>query len=243
VPAGSYPSPYFTDGPGCCGPLGRHGRIGYELFAFTGPAFVFGDGRIGDILRVGWTTGGGGRSLFFNPTHDAAYVAEMSLSYTYNSGPQNRFENIFVRQPPAQDPITNLPVQPPDVLTAVAIRGIARTNFNFGLGRDFWAYGPGSVGLQDGWNVRCGALLGGRWGTAHVDLIPQSDPRNGYNRRQNVTHGIFLAAHATVEVPRGSTVFFAGLRGEYGYEWMNLIPPLQGDIHGAHLLLTAGLRF
>ena len=26
-PVGSYPSPYYVDGPGCCGPLGRDGRI------------------------------------------------------------------------------------------------------------------------------------------------------------------------------------------------------------------------
>ncbi|MBA4063168.1 MAG: hypothetical protein C0501_05540 [Isosphaera sp.] len=242
LPAGAYPSPYFTDGPGCCGPLGRHGRVGYEIFAFTGPAFIFGDGPFAD-LRVGWATGGGGRSLFFNPAHDAAYVAEIGLSYAYNGGPQNRFLNIFVRQPPTQDPFTGQQVASPDALTTVAIRGLHRTNFNFALGRDWWANGPGSVGLAEGWNLRCGVLVGGRWGTAHVDLIPQDDPRNGYARRQNVTHGVFGAVHVGAEVPLGSTVLFGGLRGEYGYDWNNLIPPFQGNINGYQLQLTAGLRF
>ena len=37
LPPGAYGSPWYTDGPGCCGPVGRNGQIAYELHADTGP--------------------------------------------------------------------------------------------------------------------------------------------------------------------------------------------------------------
>src|SRR5262245_13422655 len=45
LPPGAYPSPFFTDGPGCCGPLGRDGRVGYELYVNTGPTWAIGEGE------------------------------------------------------------------------------------------------------------------------------------------------------------------------------------------------------
>jgi hypothetical protein len=241
LPPGSYPSPWFTDGPGCCGPLGRNGRIGYEIYAYTGPAWSLGEGRFARQLETGWMVGGGGASLFFNTEHDAAWVVDLGLSYQYNRGTIDHFQDIFLRRAPLQ--IGNTVIQQPDVLAPTAIRGLHRTNFNFGLGRDWWFWGPGSTGLANGWNLRLGALLGGRWGTAHVDMIPQNPALGDYSRRQGVTHGIFVAPHATVEVPLGTTILFGGLRVEYGYDWMNLIPPQQGNLHNINLLMTAGLRF
>ena len=68
LPPGAYPSPYFTDGPGCCGPLGRHGRVGYEIYSYTGPTWAIGEGEFTRRLQTGWMVGGGGRSLFFDPS-------------------------------------------------------------------------------------------------------------------------------------------------------------------------------
>jgi hypothetical protein len=238
LPPGAYPSPYFTDGPGCCGPLGRNGRIGYELYAFTGPAWALGEGRFARQLQTGWLTGGGGRSLFFNTTHDAAWVLDLGLSYQYNRGSVDHFTDLFLRQPP--DFLGNAR---PDVLAPAAVRGLHRTNFNFAIGRDWWMWGPGSTGLGNGWNLRVGGVVGGRWGTAHVDLLPQNLALGDYQRRQGVTHGVFIAPHATVEVPMGAAIWFAGLRAEWGYDWMNLVPPIQGNLHSLNLLMTAGIRF
>ena len=44
LPPGSYASPWYGDAPGCCGPVGRHGPVAYELYARTGPDLPFGSG-------------------------------------------------------------------------------------------------------------------------------------------------------------------------------------------------------
>jgi hypothetical protein len=241
LPTGAYPSPYYTDGPGCCGPLGRNGRIGYEIYAYTGPAWTLGEGRLSRQLQTGWLTGGGGRSLFFNPAHDAAWVVDLGLSYQYNRGSVDHFTELFIHQPPIQ--FGNQTIPRPDVIAPTAVRGLHRTNFNFALGRDWWMWGPGSTGMACGWNVRVGGVVGGRYGTAHVDLLPQDRALGDYQRRQGVTHGVFISPHATVEVPMGSWIGFCGLRAEWGYDWMNLVPPIQGNLHSFNLLFTAGIRF
>jgi len=242
LPPGSYPSPYFTDGPGCCGPLGRHGRVGYELYTYTGPTWAIGEGEFTRRLQTGWMVGGGGRSLFFDTSHTTAWVADVGVSYQYNRGEEDDPIRTDVRQAPLRNQFTGEITVRPDILTQVRVRALHRTNFNFGFGHDWWYRGAGSVGLEDGPNLRAGLLVGGRWGTAHVDLEPVDQP-GGYARRQQVTHGVFLAAHTTCEIPMGSWILFAGLRAEWGYDWTNIVPPMDGNMHNLNILLTSGIRF
>jgi hypothetical protein len=242
LPTGAYASPYFTDGPGCCGPLGRHGRVGYEIYSYTGPTWAIGEGEFTRRLQTGWMVGGGGRSLFFDPSHTTAWVADVGLSYQYNRGEEDDPVRTDVRQQPLRNQFTGEITVRPDILTEVRVRALHRTNFNFGVGHDWWYRGPGSVGLEDCTNMRAGLLLGGRWGTAHVDLEPVATP-GGYARRQNVTHGIYLAAHGTCEVPMGTWILFAGLRAEWAYDWTNIVPPMSGNMHSLNLLLHSGIRF
>ncbi len=241
-PPGSYPSPFYVDGPGCCGPLGRNGRIGYELYLHTGVNIPFGDG-LPEILNAGWGVGGSARTLFFDPTHTRAWTFDLGLSYTYNRGQGgNDPRNIFLRQPAQQDPFTGALTQPPDVLTLTGVRGVHRTSFNYAIGRDWWLRGAGDTGAVSGTNVRVGGWVGGRYGTSHVDQIPLNEI-DGYSRRQNVFHGIYLGTHATFDVPMGGWIWSAGLRLEYGHDWTNLTPPLQGNIHYVNIHLVSGVRF
>ncbi len=240
LPPGSYPSPWFSDGPGCCGPMGRNGRVGYDLDVYTGPTWSFGNGRFARELQAGWMVGGDGASLLFNPQHDAAWVIDLGWSYQYNRGSPKSFQTLIVRQPPITVGTTT--IAQPDSPMSVAIHALDRTNFNFALGRDWWLWGPGSTGMANGWNLRIGGLVGGRWGTAHVDLIPE-DESMGYRRRQGVTHGIFISPRADLEVPMGTWILFAGLRFEWSYDWMNLVPPLNGNLNSFNLLMTGGIRF
>jgi hypothetical protein len=246
LPPGSYPSPFFTDGPGCCGPLGRNGRVGYDIYIDTGPSFIIGhalnSGPFDSRLEAGWMVNGGGRSLFFNQSHTAAWAVDLGMSYQYNRGDQIAPYPLNIRQPALNQGTGAPPLPQPDKLTLSYIRDIDRTNFNFGVGRDWWLGGPGATGLMNGWTCRFGAEVGGRWGTAHVDLVPFSDPF-GYARRQNVTHGVFAQVHAYAEVPLGTTIFFAGAKLQWGYDWTNLVPPTGGDIMNLNVLLSAGLRF
>lgn len=248
LPPGSYASPWFTDGPGCCGPTGRNGLVAYELHTYTGPSLVFGSGAFTDALLGGWMIGGGGRSLFFNPAGDAAWTVDLGLSYSYNRGSQRDFIDTFVRQVPiqVQDPNTGQLVTQarPDRFVTTRLRALHRTSFNYGIGRDLFFWGPGLPGVGDGgWNLRAGADVGGRWGTAHVDLVPQDEGPGAYARRQKIFHGVYLAVHSDLELPVGGWVWTAGWRVEYGYDWMNIAPPLKSDVQSVNLLLTTGFRF
>jgi len=242
VPKGSYPGPTDSDLLGCCGPMGHDGRIGQEFYLDTGPTIPFGNGQFVHRLEVGWMVGGGGRTLFFNQDHTAAWTADLGVSYQYNRGNQVSALNLDVRQPNTSDPTTGATVKQPDVLTNVIVRDIDRTNFNYAFGRDWWLWGPGATGAEKSWNLRVGYEIGGRWGTAHVDLVPTANPF-GYFRRQNTTLGMFLELHSDFEVPLGSMIFFTGVQVQYGYDWTNLAPPVPGDIQSINVLLRAGLRF
>ena len=231
APVGSYPSPYYVDGPGCCGPLGKHGRIGYDLYTYTGVNLVFGGG-LPDHLNAGWTVGTGIRTLFFDPTHTAAWALDYGLSYTHNWGQGSR------------DPLNLDLRQGSTFRTALSgIREVHRTAFNFSVGRDVWLLGSGAAGsMGDGTNCRVGGWVGGRYGTSHVDIDPL-DEVDGYARRQNVFHGVTAGAHATFDKSMGGWILFGGVRAEYGYDWTNLIPPYQGNIHNVNVQFSLGIRY
>ena len=179
----------------------------------------------------GWTVGGGVRTLFFDPTHTAAWTVDYGLSYTHNWGQGSRDPQfLWIRQAAG------------DRIAFSGIRAIHRTSFNFNFGRDVWLWGAGNTGGMEGTNVRVGGWVGGRYGTSQVDFDPLAEV-DGYARRQNVFHGVVVGAHATFDMPMGGWALFGGMRAEYGYDWTNLVPPLQGNIHNANIQLTLGIRY
>lgn len=242
-PPGSYPSPYYTDGPGCCGPLGRDGRVGYELISYAGVNFTLGNGLPDRLKTAGWTVGGGVHTLFFDASHTSAWTVDMGGSYTYNRGKGlGEPTNLFLRSQPTQNQQNGGFAVQPDRFVLSAVRGIHRSSFNFAVGRDVWLMGDGSTGGMQGTNWRVGGWVGGRYGTSHVDVVPL-DEVNGYARRQNVFHGVTAGLHTTCDVPMGAWVWTNGVRVEYGYDWTNLVPPLQGNIHNINLQFTTGIRY
>ncbi|MCS6865875.1 MAG: hypothetical protein RMJ56_05000 [Gemmataceae bacterium] len=242
LPPGSYPSPYYVDGPGCCGPLGRNGRIGYEFYTYTGVNLPFGDG-LPEYMNAGWTVGGGLRTLLFNASHTAAWTIDFGVSYTHNwaAGTDDPV-NLFLRSPPLVNPFTGVATPQPDRLTFTAIREVHRTSFNYNLGRDVWLWGSGDTGRMTSTNWRVGAWVGGRYGTSHVDQIPL-DEIDGYSRRQNVFLGVAVGVHSTWDIPMGGWILFGGVRTEYVHDWTNLTPPLEGNIHNVNLQVTFGIRY
>jgi hypothetical protein len=239
LPQGSYPSPYYTDGAGSADPLSRAGRIGYEVYSYTGVSIPGGPG-LAARLTAGWNVGGGIRTLYFDQSHTAAWTIDLGINFIYN-GADQRAQNLFLRQPPTQDALGNL-VQQPDVLTSTRVRSVRRTSFNYNFGRDVWLMGAGDTAHANGTNVRVGGWFGGRWGTASVDQIPLNEV-DGYSRRQNVFHGIAVGAHTTWDMPMGGWVLFGGTRVEYHHDWTNLTPPMQGNIHNVDIQFTLGIRY
>lgn len=221
---------------GCCGPFGADGPITYELYGRTGPALVVGGSELSGRLNTGWMVSGGANTFFFNSTRDAAWVLDTGISYTYNRGRQERGGPLDVHTPPFN------PATQPDGLQPHLVRGLHRTSFNFGLGRDWWMSGPGVVGQAAQSNSRWGVDTGGRWGTSHVDLVPTADLGN-YLRRRSIFHSVYIGAHADWEQPMGNWIFFAGVRGEFDYTFLNVVPPNGSDIVGVNLLFQMGVRY
>jgi hypothetical protein len=239
---GTYPSPYYVDGPGCCGPMERAGRIGYDLYSFSGVNFVFGSG-LPHYLYTGYDLGASVRTLFFDATHTAAWTVDLGGSFTHNFGVESKDpQNLYVRQPASVNSTTNVVTPQPDLLVFAGIHAIDRSSFNYNLGRDWWLWGSGNTGGEQGPNLRVGGWIGGRYGTSHVDVILLNQV-NGYARRQNAFEGINFGAHMSYEVPMGSWILFGGIRAEYGYDWTNLVPPIQGNLQNINVQFTAGIRF
>jgi hypothetical protein len=225
-------------GAGCCGPVGANGPVTYELYTRTGPSFIIGGGNVLDgALKFGWNVTGGGRSLFFNPAGDAAWYLDLGLGYTYTTG-TDRVINVF--SPRERE--TNGQLAGPDEIHPFRVRDLHRTTFNYGIGRFWWLNGPGYIPAEGGWNSRVGFDVGGRWGTNHVDLIPVANP-NGYLRRNGISHGIYGGANWDWERSMGSWILFGGLRTEFGQNWMNLVPPQDGNIQDLNVLFTLGVRY
>jgi hypothetical protein len=241
---GTYEGPWLggTHPGSCCGPLGSNGPVTYELVTYTGPNLITGSGPFQAALKTGWTVGVNGNSLFFNCAGDAAWVLGLGLSYTYNRGRPDHPLDVYTLAPTTTDQITGAVTFHPDQLNEFFVRGFHRTSFNYSIGRDWFLDGPGIVGMASGVNWRFGVDLGGRWGTAHVDLVPTADPTN-YFKKGSTTYGIFNGFHLTRECPFGGTILYTGFRFEYGYDWTNVIPPQGGDIFNINFFINAGIRF
>ena len=243
MPAGSYPGPYSADGPGCCGPLGSHGRTTYEVYSYSGVNFTIGNGLADRLYAVGWTVGGGARTLLFDASNTAAWTIDVGGSYTYNRGVgAGEPTALFLRTQPVQNQQTGGFQVVPDRFVVSAIRGIHRSSFNFAFGRDLWLMGDGTTGGMQGTNWRIGGWVGGRYGTSHIDIVPLNEV-NGYSRRQTVFHGMYTGVHTTLDVPMGAVVWTNGIRAEYGFDWMNLAPPIQANLNNINVQFTTGFRF
>ena len=224
LPPGTVQTPWLGyQRPGCCGPLGFNGPIGTELYASTGPTLPVAGGVFGHALNTGWMVVGGGRTMFFNPEGSAAWAIDLSLSYQYNDGHGDPI--VFVNGTP------------------FTVRALHRTNVNFALGRDWFLYGPGFVGAEKGSNIRVGMDVGGRWGTAHVDLNNLAAPPDGYARVHDVIGGPFMGLHSNWEVPMGGWIFLIGGQVQTGVNFMSLIPGQRGTLWDVNLLLNTGVRF
>lgn len=223
-------------GGDCGGPLGANGSVTYELYLNTGPSLIIGGGELAAILKSGWYVGGGARTSLFNQAHDAAWVFDLGLSYIRNDGQRlNRTTGILasaVKGGGVNDNFT----------FPVGIRGISRTSFNYSIGRDWYLNGPATAGEPGLGNFRVGMDVGGRWGSASIDLEPLNDP-NGYRRRQGIYHAVFVASHFDWEKSFANYTLFMGTRLEAGHNWTNLLPPQDGNIYDLNILLSLGVRY
>lgn len=233
-PAGLQPvSPSATDwlnNPCLCnGPTGKNGPIGSEFFLMTGPTIPFGSSIQAQYVRTGWMVEGGARSLFFNPPADAAWILLVGLSYQYNNGSGSVAPFNYFNEP-------GLPV---------TIRDLHRYALTFGGGRDWFLYDREPLG-HGGSNLRLGLETGGRWGGQHVNLnliVDDPESRGNFLERFKVYGAYYLAAHADIEIPKESWVWFAGFRAEWAVNFGDVIPYQNNTLFDVNLLLTTGFRY
>jgi hypothetical protein len=223
---------------GCCGPWGGSGPIQAEAFLRNGVSFPVGGAIFSKALDNGWDIEGGVRSLFFNKSEDAAWVVELGITNIFNpgtgNGPVVGLKNVSVTTAspiPGGAPTT---VVVPNL--DVTIKNLNRTYVDLSVGREIYLLGN-AESSRDQLNLRFGWDFGGRWGTDKVEL-------NGSNHRTATIGGVLVAIHTDAEIPFGSLIFIAGIRGEWGYTWNQVLQTSHnGENNDLNLMFTLGLRF
>jgi len=204
--------------PDCCGPVGGDGPITYDLYLRTGSVFPVGGNFMSRILDPGWEVDGGGRTLFYNVPMDAAWLVDIGISYMYNHTGEPNQTFTFEGDP-----------------THVAV--LDRTWFSAGLGYEWYLRGnKNSPDLK--W--KAGVDAGGRWGMARIDAYDNITDQ--YFRLSDTIGAAYVGAHTDVEIPCGCCTFEAGVRLEYDYTWMDIIPN-NSDVQDINFMITLGVRF
>jgi hypothetical protein len=209
--------------PGCCGPLGRHGPIGTDIYFRTGIAIPGGPGTLAGTLNTGWRFDLGTRTLFFNTSGDSAWAVDLGLTYTFNNAGSQEIVPYFT--------------------IPATVRELHRWGFTLGLGHDWFVSGPGFVTWDSPSTMAYGVDFGGRWGTSSVQVNISDNPALDSLRNYDVTGSLFVGAHADYEVPMGGWTFLLGGRVEWSYTWTNLMPLTNSDIQDFSFLLTTGVRY
>jgi len=212
--------------PECCGPIGKNGPIRYELFVRSGPSFNVGGGTASSVLASGWTFEFGGRSMFIDADPVGAWVVELGVSDIYNNGNRPNIKFDF------------------GAVNNVSTASLNRTYGNLSLGREWWLIG---TACTCDWRWRAGFDGGYRYGTAshHMHDFTQN-PAAGLGEAQrngSITYGPFAAVHTDVEFPCNCCTFLAGLRAEWDYSRMNVIPLNNNDLYDVNLMLNLGVRY
>jgi hypothetical protein len=241
VPPGTVVSPWVAYPQcGCCGPVGRNGMVGTEVYMRSGTALVTGGDILHQSLQTGWEVGGGGRTLFFNPRGDAAWVVDLGVFYTHFNGKSTA---------PTFDLMNGTPDAngQPTSGSQVNIRNYHKIDATVFGGREWYLHGSVFDREQGKLNWRAGVDVGGAWGTSHVDLNVLDQAPDGYARKQDVTGSFLIALHTDVEVPFGGWLWFAGLRTEWDYTWTDILSKDgegQGrDLQTVNLLISTGIRY
>jgi hypothetical protein len=208
-------------GGDCCGPIGAHGPIGQDAYLRVGPSFALGKGLLAKGLDIGVTGQLGARSLFFNPSGDAAWVLDGHVTYTFNNASGNDIATF------RGEPVT--------------VRALHRSSVGLGIGRDYFLAGPGFVGGLFDANLSYGWDAGGRWGAGHVDLNPVLQP-GFYRRHYDVFGQPFVGLHADLNVPVGAYTYVMGGRLEWNYTSSDILPK-QGSFQEISVLFQMGLRY
>jgi hypothetical protein len=253
IPPGPVPaSPWIIyDRPaGCCGPVGGHGPIGFELYFRSGFYFPLNNDLMGQILDSGWAIGGGARTLFFNLEQTKAWTIDFNIQNHYSAANTER-QILIPNYPGVEVDIFGQQTNNPATTNLdVTIRDVSQTMVGVSLGREWYLTGCADR-CRDHVNWRMGLDGGGRYGYLKIvyDQVTKQNPDvitklDRFKHDSDVVGGMFVALHSDVEIPCGCCLFFAGVRGEWGYHWSDILKvPNHSDIMYINLLGNLGIRF
>jgi len=210
--------------PECCGPIGGSGPIQYELFVRNGPSLPVEGATFGHVLETGWKVEGGGRSLFFNPTMDAAWNIDLSLD---NTRFQGQHSDITI-------PLNEFNSSSTTHVVPVTLRNLNLTDVNVAFGREWYIWAPAN-GPGPRWRIGLdgGATIGSVKAEFHE-----------IQHRNDILGGAFVSLHTDLEVPYGCCTFLAGFRTEWRYDWMDILQSQNNsDLEELNFLVTFGVRF
>jgi hypothetical protein len=210
----------------CCTSAGPPTPIEGELFVRSGVSIPVGGNYLGRNLQVGWTIEVGVRGLLFNSEMTRAWVAEVHIVNSNDSGISNADPvtlNIF--QPNAAGTSTQSNV-------AVTPNHYNRTLGGLGFGRDWYLWGAANA---PGNKLRWGLDAGGRYGSGDMTY-------NEIRHRTDTLGGIYAALHAELEVPCGHCYLSWGLRSEWAYTWGDILQK-QSDVQELNLLAVFSVRY
>jgi hypothetical protein len=214
---------------GCCsGPVGNASPLMHELFLRSGIAVPLPNTITGKNLNAGWEIGGGGRLMIFNPQMDAAWFGEVGMDTV-----ENWHGDLGTKFPLSVLSGTTRINFGRFGKPGLTIKSLNRTFVNLGGGREWYLLGNA---IDPGRKLRIGIDGGGRWGSAKMEYAE-------FPHRTDTIGGMYAAVHGDLEIPcAGACIFYAGLRTEWDYTWMDILQR-SSDIMGINALATFGLRW
>jgi hypothetical protein len=222
----------YPRSPGCCGPVGAHGPIYSEVYVRNGVAVPIGGGFLNRVLDAGWDVEGGIRSLFFNADRTGAWVLDIGVSNVFNPS-QTRNEKATLRNVVVKTDNNGGTRTLPTL--DVGVVSYNRTNFNVAWGSEWYLLGCADNFSSPNWRV--GADVGGRYGSAKINL-------DVLTHRTDTVGGVFVALHSDLEIPCGGCIFIAGARAEWDYIWSDILQTQnRTDVQDLTLILTLGARY
>jgi len=212
----------------CC--EGRHGRLTplyTELYLSAGPSFPVGGTTLSRELQTGWSIAGGARVLLFDEPLTRAWVVDLHLINTNESGINNgrRFPLTIFRTNTRQDfGVNGTP--------GLTVKNSNRTLFGVGFGREWYLAGNADA---EGPKWRFGVDVGGRYGSHNL----------AFNETRHITDvigSLYVAGHSDLEFLWRDMFLHAGLRLEWAYTWSDILQR-KSDVQELSLLFAVGVRY
>lgn len=209
--------------PCCNGPIGKNSEIGTELYFRTGVSIPLADGPLlGRNTTTGFVVEGGARTLFYNHEFTKAWVIDIGISNTRNSGISNPQPIFLNALRPGVNGFQDF---------TVTVRDVNRTMVNLGFGRE-WFWTPAK---DQPAHWRFGVDAGARWGSMRVNL-------REIVHRTDVIGGAYTGMHALYEFPCNNSIVNVGLRTDYSYTWSDIFQRAS-DLSEVNLMLNLGVRY